>query len=62
MSTNPRRPAVQAAGALHVEHCDIPVDMTIGEWRRSCAAERQIEVAPERGGAVRRGLRRLLGA
>ena len=24
----------RAPGALLVEHCDIPVDMTLNEWRR----------------------------
>jgi hypothetical protein len=54
----PRVDARSAPGALHVEHCDVPADMTLGEWRRACAAERraaEADVAPKR-----RGLRRLL--
>ena len=62
MTPNPRRlDAVRATGALHVEHCDVPADMTLGEWRRHCAAERQADLATGRGGAMRRGLRRLFG-
>ena len=62
MTPNPRRPdAVRAPGALHPEHCDIPGDMTLGEWRRHCAAEREAEAPAVRVGAMRRGLRRLLG-
>jgi hypothetical protein len=62
MTENPRRlDAVRAPGALHVEHCDIPGDMTLGEWRRRCVAERRAAEAQQPGGAMRRGLRRLLG-
>ena len=57
----PRLDAVQAAGALQVEHCDVPLDMTLGEWRRHCAAERRAASAESQRGSLRRGLRRLLG-
>ena len=26
----------RTAGALQVEHCDIPADLTLTEWRREC--------------------------
>ena len=57
----PRLVATHAAGALHVEHCDVPGDMTLGEWRRRCATERRAAETSARGGSMRRGLRRLLG-
>ena len=52
--------ASQAAGALLVEHCDIPAELTIGEWRAVCAAERRAaDEACEAGrGRLRRVLRR----
>ena len=56
----PRLDPSSAPGAFQVEDCDVPADMTLGEWRRHCAAERRAE-QPARGGAVRRGLRRLFG-
>lgn len=45
-----------------VEHCDIPADLTVAEWRRRCAAERRAErdAAHAACGPVRRGLRRAL--
>ena len=72
---NPRgwRPTNQ--GAMHtlqqpttpalsfvVEHCDIPADLTVAEWRRRCAAERRAERDAARAacGPVRRSLRRAL--
>ncbi len=61
MTENPRRlDARSAPGALQIEHCDVPDGMTLGEWRRSCAAARR--AADERDAAApkRRGLRRLL--
>ncbi|HEV3001645.1 MAG TPA: hypothetical protein VGW75_12970 [Solirubrobacteraceae bacterium] len=60
MTANPRRiDARSAPGALLVEHCDVPGDMTLGEWRRTCAAESR--AADDRpAGPPRRGLRRLL--
>ena len=63
MTPNPRRlHAALAPGAIQVEHCDVPLEMTLEEWRRHCAAERhEAKIAARRGGA-RRGLRRLLGA
>ena len=54
----PRLDASHAPGALQVEHCDVPPEMTLGEWRRHCAAQRR--AADEQAGK-RRGLRRLLG-
>ena len=52
--------ATQASGALLVEHCDIPAEMTIGEWRAVRAAERRAAAdACEAGrGRLRRALRR----
>ena len=58
----PRFVASRAAGALHFEHCDVPIDMTLDEWRRSCAAERRDAESGPRSGPMVRGLRRLLGA
>ena len=57
----PRLDAATAPGALQIEHCDVPAEMTLGEWRRHCAAERRAAAQSERRGAMRRGLRRLLG-
>ena len=57
----PRLHASSAPGALQVEHCDVPPEMTLGEWRRHCAQERRDRAAEARGGTMRRGLRRLLG-
>ncbi|HEV2062824.1 MAG TPA: hypothetical protein VGR12_08240 [Solirubrobacteraceae bacterium] len=56
----PRVDASRAPGALQVEHCDVPPDMTLGEWRRRCAQERRAAAA-ESGETKRRGLWRLLG-
>ena len=62
MTENPRRlDARLAPGALQVEHCDVPGDMTLGEWRRCCAAERRAAAEREAAGRKRRGLRRFLG-
>ncbi|HEX8122558.1 MAG TPA: hypothetical protein VF549_14965 [Solirubrobacteraceae bacterium] len=44
-----------------MEHCDIPGDMTLGEWRRHCAAERRASESARSHATKRRGLRRLLG-
>ena len=52
--------AAQAPGALLVEHCDIPVEMTIAEWRTVRAAQDRAErdaCRAERG-LLRRALRR----
>ncbi len=57
----PRLDARSAPGALQVEHCDIPLDMTLAEWRRHCAAERRAAASAEGHTRRRRGLRRLLG-
>ena len=54
----PRLDASRAPGALQVEHCDVPPEMTLGEWRRHCAAQRR---AGDEQAGKRRGLRRLLG-
>ncbi len=56
----PRVDARSAPGALQIEHCDVPAEMTLGEWRRSCATERREAEAVEAAGSKRRGLRRLL--
>ena len=53
----PRLDVLQAAGALHVEHCDVPVEMTLGEWRRHCADQQRAETTQKRG-KLRRVLRR----
>ena len=59
MTENPRRlDPSRAPGAMQVEQCDVPVGMTLDEWRRHCAAERR---DAKLGTARRRGLRRLLG-
>ena len=39
----PRIKAIAATGAMQVEHCDIPEEMTLCEWRRAKAA-----AAPQR--------------
>ena len=55
----PRRlEAAAATGAMLVEHCDIPAGMTIGDWRKACAAERRAERASQPG--LRHTLRRVL--
>ena len=58
----PRLDASRAPGAIQVEHCDIPGDMTLSEWRRHCDAERRAAQPQGPGGPMRRGLRRLFGA
>ena len=36
--TEPRRiDATRAPGAMQIEHCDIPAEMTLTEWRRTKA-------------------------
>ena len=59
-ATQARFNATQASGALLVEHCDIPAEMTIGEWRSVCAAERRAsnEAARAAHGRIRRALMR----
>ena len=57
----PRLNASLAPGAIQVEHCDVPADMTLDEWRRHCAAERHEAKLAARAATRRRGLRRLLG-
>ena len=57
----PRLDASQATGALQVEHCDVPPEMTLGEWRRHCAQERRAAATAASGAPKRGGLRRLLG-
>jgi hypothetical protein len=64
MSSSDRHRRIDAAhctGALLVEQCDIPAEMTISEWRTACAAEHRAAVAEQRrtrGGLLRRALRR----
>ena len=49
----------RVAGAMLVEHCDVPDGMTLCEWRRETARQAAERAAAER--AVRRGvLRRVL--
>jgi hypothetical protein len=53
--------AAQCTGALLVEQCDIPTEMTISEWRVACAAEHRAAETQRRlarGGLLRRALRR----
>ena len=55
--------ATRATGAFHVEECDVPAEMTLGEWRLHRAEERRAcAAAAPRRGAVRRSLRRILGS
>ena len=56
MSPSRRIDPSRAAGALQVEHCDIPADMTLGEWRRQCTAEQRAAAEGERAGRRRFGL------
>jgi hypothetical protein len=51
----PRLNVVHAVGAMQVEQCDIPEDMTLGEWRRMKAA---LECGPRRRGLIARVLKR----
>ena len=53
-----RLDAAQAPGAMLVEHCDIPMGMTIDEWRTAAAAERR--AARDGRPGLRRTLRRVL--
>ena len=53
----PRIEAAQASGAFLVVDCDVPAEMTLGEWRQQCAQERRAAEAPKRG-RLRRVLRR----
>ncbi len=64
MSEQPQRfDPSRATGAFHVEECDVPAEMTLGEWRAHCAEERRAcDAATPRRGAVRRSLRRILGS
>ena len=50
--------AAHATGAMQIEHCDIPAEMTIGEWRKAAAAERR--AARDGQAGLRRTLRRAL--
>lgn len=40
--------ATKASGAMQVEACDVPVGMTLGEWRAATAAERRSAAKRER--------------
>ena len=48
----------RTAGALQVEHCDIPGDLTLNEWRRECrvAAAEAARATRERHAKPRRRL------
>ena len=48
----------RTAGALLTEHCDIPADMTLAEWRRDAARTEAEKTADPRPTG---GLRRLFG-
>lgn len=50
--------AASAPGAMQVEHCDIPAELTIGEWRKACAAERK--AARDSRPGLKNSLRRAL--
>lgn len=43
MVVNPNAPfeARRAAGAMLVEECDVPAEMTLQQWRRQAAEERR---------------------
>ena len=62
MAADPHRhfTAASATGAMLVEHCDIPAELTIGEWRKACAAERRAarDSRPTLRNSLRRALRR----
>lgn len=48
-------------GAFMIEHCDIPVGMTLCEWRRESSARRaESDAAKPRRHPVRQGLARVL--
>ena len=51
----PRINAAAATGAMQVEHCDVPEDMTLCEWRRATARKAAEE---RRRPLLRRVLRR----
>jgi hypothetical protein len=48
----------RTAGALQVEHCDIPGDLTLAEWRRECrvAAAEAVRATREGHPVLRRRL------
>lgn len=57
------RPATTTpAFSFVVEHCDIPAELTLTEWRCRCADERRAarEAARSGEGRVRRSVRRAL--
>ena len=58
MSDQRRFDASRAAGALHSEHCDIPLGMTLSEWRIACAQRDRAAVPARR--PLLRGLRAAL--
>ena len=56
---NPKLDPARANGAFLVVECDVPAEMTLGEWRRHCAEQRRAAA----GEQPRRGLlRRIFGA
>ena len=56
---SPKIDAARAHGAFLVVECDVPAEMTLGEWREQCAEERRASNAAKRGGGrLRRVLRR----
>ena len=54
----PRIEAAQANGAFLVVDCDVPAEMTLGEWREQCAQERRAAQATAKRSRLRSMLRR----
>jgi hypothetical protein len=60
MTTAGRFDPSRATGALQVEHCDIPAEMTLADWRRECARSAAATRGDRRRTAVGRRVRRAL--
>jgi hypothetical protein len=56
----PRFDPRHASGAMQIEQCDVPADMTLRQWRAAEKADRRAVRDAERGLArrVRRALKR----
>ena len=55
--TEPRRlDATRATGAMQVEHCDVPGEMTLADWRRERAKRAAIHTPRPPRRSVRRAL------
>jgi hypothetical protein len=55
MSETPR-PITRANGAIQVEHCDVPGEMTLADWRRERAKRAAVHTARPARRSVRRTL------